>query len=108
MHKHNFESFWIREENKTFIPKQGELVIYDAEVNENDEIIEDAYVTTGTIIGPNGNLPTNKRLPGGRDTAYKTPRIKVGDGIHPLNKLGFVGIDLEEVILCCGNSKNCD
>lgn len=66
IHKHAIEAHWHLAEN--FIPKQGELIIYDIEIDSD------------------GNtLP----LPNGRTEPYTYQRFKIGDGITNVNDLPF-------------------
>lgn len=66
IHKHDLEANWIKATN--FIPKQGEIIIYDCEIDDN------------------GNTLT---LPANRTTPYTYPRFKIGDGIKNVNDLSF-------------------
>lgn len=68
--KHDFEVNWL---NATFPPMKGELIIYDAEVNDD------------------GSLAP---LPEGRTTRYTYARYKIGDGVTPVNELPFAGTDI--------------
>ena len=111
MHKHKLEVEWEHEVNKNFKPKAGELIIYDPEM---DNTTGEPYDTNSeiTIVTDTSTSPPTiekiKALPSNRKTPYTVPRVKVGDGIHTVIELGFVGVNLEETILCCGDSKNCD
>ena len=69
IHKHAIESNWVKATN--FVPKQGELIVYDIEVDEY------------------GNTLT---LPTGRDVPYAYERFKIGDGITLVSNLPFVSI----------------
>jgi hypothetical protein len=64
--KHDIESNWLKATN--FIPMQGEIIIYDIEVDAD------------------GNTLT---LPSGRTTPYAYERFKIGDGIHLVSELQF-------------------
>ena len=66
-HKHDLEVNWLIAEN--FVPLQGELIIYDIEVDKD------------------GNSLT---LPGDRTTPYTYERLKIGDGITAVNGLPFI------------------
>ena len=67
INKHDIEAHWLLAEN--FIPKQGEIIVYDSEVDEN------------------GNTLT---LPTGRSAPYTYERIKVGDGKTLVSDLPFI------------------
>lgn len=73
--KHDFESNWIKAGEKDFIPKSGEMIIYDAEVNSEGVAL--------VIDGKTAELPE------GRDTYYAHPRMKIGDGVTNVTKLPF-------------------
>lgn len=84
-HKHDLEVNWMTA--TTFLPKAGELVIYDPEVDEK------------------GNT---RALPKGRTKPYTTTRIKVGDGYHYVNDLEFVSAyfsEPDDIIINCGTSE---
>lgn len=66
VNKHAIESDWIKATN--FVPLQGELVIYDIEIDAD------------------GNTLT---LPEGRTTPYNYERFKIGDGVTNVNELPF-------------------
>lgn len=66
VHKHALESDWLKAKN--FIPLQGELIIYDIEIDNE------------------GNILT---LPEDRETPYTYERFKIGDGITLLHALPF-------------------
>ena len=63
--KHDIEANWIKAEN--FIPKAGEIIVYDAE--------------TG-----------NDALPENRNYHIDYVRIKIGDGVTNINSLLFTGM----------------
>ena len=63
--KHDLEVNWNA---STLIPMQGELIIYDAEVDKNGHQLE---------------------LPAGRPVPYTYERMKIGDGINSVNDLPF-------------------
>lgn len=69
--KHELEVDWLK---STYVPQQGELVVYDIEV--------DAEGNTLTRDG----VPC---LPSNRSTPYTQQRQKLGDGIHNINELPF-------------------
>lgn len=64
--KHQLEAHWLL---SSYVPDQGEIVIYDAEVDENGQVLQ---------------------LPGNRSTPYTHQRLKLGDGYHSVNELSFV------------------
>ena len=66
VHKHDIEANWLQAVN--FIPRQGEIIIYDAEVTENGDYLP---------------LPTTRRFP------YPYERFKIGDGFTNVNDLPF-------------------
>lgn len=66
VHKHDIEYNWMQATN--FTPIQGELIIYDSEVDAD------------------GN---NLDLPEGRTEPYTYERFKIGDGITNVNALPF-------------------
>ena len=61
--KHDLEANWVLH-NPTFVPFRGEVVIFDAET-ENDP------------------------LPPGRTTRYTFPRIKIGNNVDSIMNLPF-------------------
>ena len=84
-HKHNLEATWLTATN--FLPKAGELIIYDPEVDEDGNTLA---------------------LPKGRTKPYTATRIKVGDGKHKLNELEFVSAyfsESDDIIINCGTSE---
>jgi hypothetical protein len=74
--KHEFEANWNK---STYIPKFGEQVLYDAEVESKNE--------KGEIISP--ILPSDNGT-GERDKPYTSARIKIGDGVNMVKDLPFV------------------
>lgn len=74
VNKHDIESNWLK---SSFVPKQGEIIVYDIEVDSD------------------GNTLT---LPSGRTEPYAYERIKVGDGIHNVNDLPFVNDALKDLL----------
>lgn len=58
VHKHDLEVNWLKATN--FVPKKGELIIYDVEVDENGNTLA---------------------LPDGRTEPYRFERFKIGDGV---------------------------
>ncbi len=65
-HKHDLEVNWLKAVN--FIPMQGELIIYDAEVDASGKTL---------------SLPTS------RTTPYTYERFKIGDGKNTVSNLPF-------------------
>ena len=72
-HKHDLEVNWLKARN--FIPLEGELIIYDAEVELDGSVKQ---LPDGTTA-----------LPEGRSTPFTYARIKVGDGVHYVSDLEF-------------------
>ena len=68
LHKHELEAHWLK--STSYVPEKGELVVYDAEVDKEWNVLE---------------------LPEGRETPYTYPRMKLGDGEHTVNELEFSG-----------------
>lgn len=66
INKHAIESDWIKAVN--FTPLKGELIIYDIEIDANDNTLA---------------------LPSDRTTPYTYERFKIGDGITNVNSLPF-------------------
>lgn len=66
IHKHALEAEWLKATN--FIPKQAELIVYDAEVDADGNVC---------------NLPDDRTIP------YVYARFKIGDGISNVNDLPF-------------------
>jgi hypothetical protein len=68
--KHDLEVNWITAADKSsFVPMQGELIIYDIEVDSNGNTLD---------------------LPPGRSTPYTYERMKIGDGKTVVTNLPFV------------------
>jgi hypothetical protein len=82
--KHDLEVNWLRAES--FIPLQGELIVYDIEVDANGDIL------TGTVDGEIVRL-----LPEDRIEPYLYERFKLGDGIHTVNNLPFIAEEKSQV-----------
>jgi hypothetical protein len=78
--KHELEVDWINAKN--FIPLKGELIVYDKEVDENNQVI--------TRIVEGKEVPA---LPDGRTTAIPHDRFKLGDGVTFVNDLPFITAD---------------
>lgn len=74
INKHDIEVNWLKAVN--FIPKKGEIIVYDIEVDENGEVLKDSN--------------ENSLLPEGRTIPYIHERFKIGDGITNVNDLPFV------------------
>ena len=67
INKHDTEENWQKAVN--FIPKKGELIVYDAEIDAN------------------GNKLS---LPSDRVTPYLYSRFKMGNGVDTVNNLPFI------------------
>jgi len=67
VHKHDLEITWLNAPE--FVPLQGELIIYDSEVAADGSILQ---------------------LPEDRTAPYTYERMKLGDGITPVNELPFI------------------
>ena len=67
VHKHDIEANWLKATN--FIPLQGEMIIYDIEIDNNGNTLD---------------------LPEGRVTPYTYERVKIGDGKTLINMLPFI------------------
>lgn len=65
--KHDLEVNWLN--NASFVPMQGELIVYDVEVD-----------SSGSVLA----------LPEGRTIPYVYERIKIGDGFTLVNDLPFI------------------
>lgn len=65
-HKHDIEANWLKASD--FIPLQGELIVYDCEVDANGNTLE---------------LPNDRTIP------YNYVRFKVGDGQTLINDLPY-------------------
>ena len=63
INKHDIEANWLKAVN--FIPMQGELIIYDVEIDTDE-------------------LPDNRTEP------YDYERFKIGDGIKTVSNLPFI------------------
>ena len=97
MHKHKLEVEWMDQGiDLNFVPKAGELIIYDPEVDDKKNVI--TRVVNGTTV---------PALPDGRDEPYTTSRVKVGDGYRCLRELEFIGCatdHLGDAVFYCGDS----
>ena len=67
INKHDLEVNWLN--NPSFVPLQGELIIYDCEVDANGNTLD---------------LPSNRTAP------YTYERLKIGDGFTLVNDLPFI------------------
>ena len=74
INKHDYEVNWVKATN--FIPKRGELIIYDAEFDD---------------------LGNTVALPAGRTEPIFYARYKIGDGVTNVNNLPFA-VSTEELI----------
>ena len=74
--KHDFESKW----NLTsgFIPREGEIIVYDAETNGEGTVFVEAYMQ-----GSSTNFTTSRTDP------IPYARIKIGDGVTDVKDLEF-------------------
>lgn len=71
--KHDLEVNWLKAEN--FVPMQGELIIYDIEVDADGNTLK--------------NSKGSPMLPEGRTKPYTYERFKIGDGIKTITELPF-------------------
>ena len=94
VHKHDLEINWEKATN--FIPKQGELIIYDKETFAN------GLIMPNTVADGEGN----SLLSSGRTTPYTYERLKIGDGATNVNTLPFVvsSITNAEIDTICGTT----
>lgn len=69
--KHDLEVNWLTATD--FIPLQGEIIIYDKEVDQDGNLLP---------------LPSNRTAP------YTYVRMKIGDGFTPVNVLPFIDENL--------------
>ena len=76
INKNDHEVNWLKAIN--FIPKMGEIIIYNAELDEEGNILE---------------------LPEGRTEPYTYPRTKIGDGFTVVSDLPFTTIDIDYSML---------
>ena len=75
--KHDLEVNWITAtERSNFVPMQGELIIYDIEVDSNGNTLA---------------------LPTGRTTPYTYERMKIGDGKNTVENLPFISTIVQMV-----------
>lgn len=81
--KHELEVNWLK---SSYVPLNGEQVIYDAEISANGNTLE---------------------LPSGRSAPYSYPRVKIGDGVRTVNQLPFPTVPADEVLnIVIPKSKN--
>jgi hypothetical protein len=81
--KHELEVNWLK---SSYVPLNGEQVIYDAEIDANGNTLE---------------------LPSGRSAPYSYPRVKIGDGVRTVNQLPFPTVSADEVLnIVIPKSKN--
>ena len=87
INKHDYEVNWIKATN--FIPKRGELIIYDAEFDD---------------------LGNTVALPAGRTEPIFYARYKIGDGVTKVNSLPFASestgelITVDDIDAICGTT----
>jgi hypothetical protein len=74
VHKHDLEVYWNKAEN--FVPMQGELIIYDIEVDEHGNVLKIPDGNGGNI----DVLPRDKDGNKLRTEPYTYERFKIGDG----------------------------
>ena len=78
INKHDYAINWLKAGD--FIPKKGEFIIYDAEVDKDGNILQ---LPDGTPAFPKGgNL-------NGRYNPLTQPKIKIGDGVTNVIELPF-------------------
>ena len=93
--KYDLEVNWnaleatLANEGKTFVPLQGEVIIYGTEVDE-----------TGT---PLTLADGSSVLPEGRTKPYTYPRMKIGDGKTALGNLDFISSDSQSSLIKINN-----
>lgn len=94
VHKHDLEINWEKATN--FIPKQGEIIIYDRETFAN------GLIMPNTVADGEGN----SLLSSGRTTPFTYERFKIGDGIKNVINLPFTvaPITNAEIDDVCGTS----
>lgn len=71
--KHELEANWLQ---STYVPEQGEQVIYDREIDADGNILA---------------------LPEGRTEPINYQRLKLGDGILNVNELPFISNELLQI-----------
>jgi hypothetical protein len=75
INKHDLEVNWLR--NSSFVPLQGEIIVYDCEVDSDGSTLE---------------LPSNRVIP------YTYERVKIGDGHTLVNDLPYFSGDYNDLI----------
>ena len=80
-HKHDLEINWIKA--TAFVPMQGELIIYDIEVDEEGNVLKVSDNSGGQV----------EALPAGRTAPYTYERFKIGDGKTLVSELPFAAHD---------------
>lgn len=78
--KRDYEYNWMLAAG-SFFPLRGEIIVYEAEAIKNSD---------GTITPINGAM-----IPIDRNFRYTYPRFKVGDGVHAVDQLPFVGAQVQ-------------
>ncbi len=101
--KHDFEARW--NETNGFIPREGEIIVYDAETNGEGTVFANAYMQ-----GSSTNFTESRTDP------IPYARIKIGDGVTDVKDLEFSssgeggsgdGFDpTQEFVFYCGDSEN--
>ena len=84
--KHDFEVNWVKAseavtpegEPKPFIPKNGEIIVYDCEVDIAGSVLEAAKTSDG-------------KFPHDREDPIPYTRMKIGDGETAVDQLPFFG-----------------
>lgn len=90
-HKHDLEVNWARADG--FVPMQGELIIYDIEVDANGNTL--TKVVDGKTVSL---LPENRTVP------YTYERFKIGDNIHTVSELPFAAERPTAELISCGTA----
>ena len=86
INKHDLEVNWEKATN--FIPKQGEIIVYDRETLAN------GLIMPGAVTDGSGNSLLNS----GRTEPYTYERFKIGDGIKLVSDLPFFDDQLQQQI----------
>lgn len=76
--KHDFENNWCTASSMGFVPKSGEIIIYDQEADSD-----------GNRLTIDNKFAEPEKI--GRFTYYTYPRMKIGDGVHVVEELPFSG-----------------
>jgi hypothetical protein len=86
IHKHALEADWLKATN--FAPLQGELIIYDIEVDKNGNAIKIPDGDGGEIEAYTfaAQYPSRTAY---KDQPYTYERFKIGDGKTNVNDLPF-------------------